>query len=412
MTTARRALIIGAGIAGPATALALQKAGIEPIIYERHLDTADDVGVMLTVATNGIDALCTLDADGAALAESFATPGIELRSYTGKRLGMTATGSTRDGSRLSRTIKRADLYRALRDLALDRGIPIVRGRELVTAVPDGAGVRATFADGSEARGDVLIGCDGIRSTVRGIIDPSAPAPAYSGLITTGGYATGVDTGAAPGEYEMIFGRRAFFGHATAPSGEVWWFVNVPSRPEPDGRALRAVSTAEWRTRLQDLYAGDYGPALEIIAATGDFPPMTPIHTMPRLTRWHRGPMVITGDAAHAPSPTSGQGASLSIEDGVVLAKCLRDLPDTEAALAAFEAIRRPRVERIVKAAARINNSKAAGPVARVIRDAMLPLVLRQATDSRSNAETFEHRIDWDAPANPEAYRGARGRTAA
>ena len=92
-------------------------------------------------------------------------------------------------------------------------------------------------------------------------------------------------------------------------------------------------------------------------------------------------MIVVGDAAHAPSPTSGQGASLSIEDGVVLAKCLRDLPSTDAAFARFEALRRPRVERIIKAAARINNSKAAGPVARVFRDAMMPLFLRMAARS-------------------------------
>jgi 2-polyprenyl-6-methoxyphenol hydroxylase-like FAD-dependent oxidoreductase len=85
-------------------------------------------------------------------------------------------------------------------------------------------------------------------------------------------------------------------------------------------------------------------------------------------------MIVVGDAAHAPSPTSGQGASLSIEDAVVLAKCLRDLPSPQQAFDAFEATRRPRVERIIKAAARINNSKAAGPVGRVVRDAMaLPL---------------------------------------
>lgn len=404
MTRINQALIIGAGIAGTATALALHKAGIDATVFESHCDPADDVGVMLTVATNGIDALTTLDADERALEHSFVTPGIQLCSHTGKQLGMTATGSTRAHSRASRTIRRADLYRALRDIALDRGIRIERGRRLVSAEPDGTGVRAEFADGSRARGDVLIGCDGVHSRTRRIIDPSAPDPTYTGLITTGGYATGVDTGTEPGQYEMIFGRRAFFGHATAPDREVWWFVNIPTRPEPGPGELRGMTSDHWRTRLDELYSGDAGPARRIIAATADFPPMTPIHTIPRLARWHRGPMVITGDAAHAPSPTSGQGASLSIEDGIVLAKCLRDLPNVPAALAAFETIRRPRVERIVKAAARINNSKAAGPVARVFRDAMLPVILKRTVNSRSNFETFDHHIDWAAPVDTAAIR--------
>ena len=84
-------------------------------------------------------------------------------------------------------------------------------------------------------------------------------------------------------------------------------------------------------------------------------------------------MIVIGDAAHAPSPTSGQGASLAIEDarraGQVACATRRR---REAAFARFEAARRPRVERIVKWAARINNSKAAGPVGAAVRDAMLP----------------------------------------
>jgi FAD-dependent urate hydroxylase len=108
-------------------------------------------------------------------------------------------------------------------------------------------------------------------------------------------------------------------------------------------------------------------------------------------------MIVIGDAAHAPSPTSGQGASLSIEDAVMLAKCLRDLPDPQAAFARFEAARRPRVERIIKWAARINNSEAAGPVARVFRDAMLPTVMKMTADNKALKQTYDYHIDWDAP---------------
>jgi 2-polyprenyl-6-methoxyphenol hydroxylase-like FAD-dependent oxidoreductase len=109
-------------------------------------------------------------------------------------------------------------------------------------------------------------------------------------------------------------------------------------------------------------------------------------------------MVVVGDAAHAPSPTSGQGASLSIEDALVLATCLRDGADVPTALAAFEAARRPRVERIIRWAARINNSKAAGPVGRVLRDAMMPPILRLTGDTKALRETFDFHVDWDARA--------------
>ena len=222
-------------------------------------------------------------------------------------------------------------------------------------------MQTTFADGTSATGDLLIGCDGIHSAVRTIIDPAAPAPTYAGLLNTGGYARGVPVGTEPGRYEMIFGKRAFFGYVVAPDGEVWWFANVPRRDEPGRREARDLDGELWRSRLIDLYAQDAGPAVRLIEATGQIMTMSPVHTIPYLPRWHSRRMIVVGDAAHAPSPTSGQGASLSIEDAVVLAKCLRDLPDSEQAFAAFDSLRRTRVERIIKAAARINNSKAAGP---------------------------------------------------
>jgi len=93
MTRTRTALIIGGGIAGPAAAMALQKAGLDPVVYEAHPTGADGVGVFLTLASNGIDALRVLDADKAAVAAGFPTPRITLRSGTGKRLGESRTAS-------------------------------------------------------------------------------------------------------------------------------------------------------------------------------------------------------------------------------------------------------------------------------------------------------------------------------
>ena len=107
-------------------------------------------------------------------------------------------------------------------------------------------------------------------------------------------------------------------------------------------------------------------------------------------------MLVIGDAAHAPTPSSGQGASLAIEDAVVLATCLRDLPDAAAAFARFEAARRPRVERIIRWAARSNSSKAAGPVGRVVRDAVLPAILRLSERNGAHEQAYGHRVDWDA----------------
>jgi FAD-dependent urate hydroxylase len=209
---------------------------------------------------------------------------------------------------------------------------------------------------------------------------------------------GVPVEAEPCTYHMIFGRRAFFGYGLAPGGEVWWFANVPQPDEPARGSLAGIGTDTWRRRLIELFAGDAGPAAQLVEATTHELSATPIHTMPHLPTWHTDRMIVIGDAAHAPSPSSGQGASLSIEDAVQLGKCLRDLPDTEPAFAAFEQVRRPRVERIVKQAARINNNKAATGAARVFRDLMLPLILKLIADSKQSKQIYGYHIDWGTPA--------------
>jgi 2-polyprenyl-6-methoxyphenol hydroxylase-like FAD-dependent oxidoreductase len=114
-------------------------------------------------------------------------------------------------------------------------------------------------------------------------------------------------------------------------------------------------------------------------------------------------MVVIGDAAHAVSPSSGQGASLAAEDAVVLAQCLRDAPSMRLALQAYERQRRARVERIVHWASGMNATKKQGLAARVLRDLILPFVLRKADDPREMAKLswmFHHHIEWEASAWP------------
>jgi 2-polyprenyl-6-methoxyphenol hydroxylase-like FAD-dependent oxidoreductase len=109
-------------------------------------------------------------------------------------------------------------------------------------------------------------------------------------------------------------------------------------------------------------------------------------------------MVLVGDAAHATSPSSGQGVSLAVESAVQLARCLRDLPSVPEAFATYERMRRPRVERIIAAAARTNNDKAAGPLARVLRDLFLPVAMKLLAKPEKMAWQVDYRIDWDAVA--------------
>jgi len=396
-----KALIAGGGIAGPVTAMALQRAGIEAVVYEAHVPGTGDAGSYLTVATNGLDALRAIDADKPVLAAGFPTPANVLLSGTGRRLGVVSNGGRLADGTVAHTIRRPRLYRALHDEAAARGIRTEYGRRLVGAEVTADGVVAAFEDGTRATGDLLVGADGVHSATRRLLDLAAPAPRYVGLVNFGGYTPDSAGATEPGAWHMIFGRRAFFGYVVDPDGGTVWFANVP-RPAVTAAERAATSPERWRRQLVELFASDHGPAGDLIAAgtlelAGDS-----THDLPSVPTWHRGPMVIVGDAAHAPSPTSGQGASMAAEDGVVLAQCLRDLPSIPEALAAYEGRRRARVERIVAQGARTGSAKTPGPVGRVLRDLALPLVFKLLVTERSMAWIYGHHIDWDAPVTAAA----------
>ncbi|WP_329578846.1 FAD-dependent monooxygenase [Kitasatospora sp. NBC_01250] len=394
-TEIKKALVIGGGVAGPVTAMALQQAGIEAGVHEAYTETATGVGAALGLAPNGLAALDVIGTGDLVRRLGDPMDAIVLQSWNGKQLASFGSPGRLEPTRL---VMRSDLYQALYAEALRRGIRIEHGKRLIGVTQTADSVTAEFADGSTATGDLLIGADGIRSTVRGLIDPAAPQPRYAGLQGFG--SMNAQAGLVPdtgGKMYMTFGKRAFFGLQVI-NGSAVWFVNLPWA-EPLTQAEAVARGAErWLKELATACAGDRTPAAELIRRTDPAQLLItgPMENMPAVPQWSRDRMVLVGDSAHAPSSSSGQGASLAIESAVELARCLRDLPLRQA-LARYEELRRPRVERIIKAAERTNSNKAAGPVARVLRDALMPLGMKLISPEKM-AWQFEHRIDWSAPA--------------
>jgi 2-polyprenyl-6-methoxyphenol hydroxylase-like FAD-dependent oxidoreductase len=243
---------------------------------------------------------------------------------------------------------------------------------------------------------VLVGADGLHSRVRSLIDPKAPRARYVGLLNAGGYAQGLNVPGKPGTMQMFFGKRCFFCYVPRPGGEVWWFAN-PARPrEPSREDLAAMTQQQWRAELRQLFAADGTPAVDIIDSTPTIMAGWVTYDFSSVPHWHRDRMIIIGDAAHAASPSSGQGASMAIEDAIVLATCLRDEPTIAKAFAAFERQRRERVERVVAQGRRNGFGKTPGPLGRVLRDLALRVVFRRpAMVTRSMDWIFDHRIDWE-----------------
>lgn len=397
--TTTTALIIGGGIAGPVAAMALQKAGIDATVYEAYQGTADGVGGMLGIAPNGVRALSVLDAQDLVLRIGKPVQSMIMESWTGKRL---AEFGSQDGPPAFHAVWRGDLYREMYDMTVARGLRIEHGKRLVRAVDDGDGVTAYFDDGTSARADILIGADGIRSTVRTMIDPAAPRPRYTGLLGFGGGAG--RTGLRPTDtaMHMTYGKRAFFAYWVDDDGETGWFVNLPHEKLLTLQETRAIGAAEWLRVLRKAVADDRTPAPRILANLDpeQLVMVGGIEDLPPVPTWSKGRIVLVGDAAHAASSSSGQGASIAIESAVQLARCLRDLPNPSEAFAAYERLRRERVERIIALGARKASEKAAGPVGRVMRDLIFPVMMKLLAKPEKMAWQYDYAIDWDAPVEP------------
>lgn len=395
--TSRKALVIGGGIAGPVMALALRRAGIEPLVFEAYESSAEGIGGTFMIAPNGLGALAAvgLEAEVGRLGQPVGPMVIE-----DGRGGTLAEFAGLPDLPRGRLMRRAELYEVLQRRLGEAGIDVRYGKRLVGVEEGADGITARFADGTTATGDLLIGADGTRSTVRTLIDPAAPGARYTGLLGIGGYSPYRLPGRA-GRGETVHfanGARAFFGYWGLPEGAgTAWFSNVPQPEQLTYEQVRAVSNDEWLRRLRDLHSGDV-PARDVLAvADADTMEVFPrLEIMPSVPHWHRGRMVLVGDSVHAPSNSSGQGVSLAVESAVELARCLRDLPDHTAAFAAYEAMRRPRVEKIAADAARTNSQKSSGPVSRVMFRLLAPIAMRTfMSPEKMLRPVHGYRIDWE-----------------
>jgi len=395
MSGIRTALVIGGGLAGPVTALALRRAGVEATVYEAYRTTADGIGGQLTVAPNGLDAL---EAVGAReVVEAVGLPMRRTVMANGRGKVLVEFEALPDLAP-SRTMWRSELYRVLHDHAAAEGVRTELGKRLVGVAEGPDGVTARFADGTTASADVLVGADGVNSTVRSLIDPAAPGSSYVPLLNFGA-AADVAVDVEPDATCFVFGRRAFLGYWIQPDGRTSWFGNLPHQPRMTSAQAREVPAEEWLRRLREVYADDV-PGRDLLAHTDPalLSAFGSMEVLPKVPTWHRGRMVLVGDSAHAPSSSSGQGASLAAESAVQLARCLRDLPDVPSAFAAYERLRRPRVEKIAARAAKTNGTKGFGPVASALMGVAMPLAMKTfLTPEKMLGLEQRHHIDWDRP---------------
>ncbi|TSE03574.1 FAD-dependent monooxygenase [Mesorhizobium intechi] len=382
--------IIGAGVAGLALAVMLRRQGLAVCLFEARSREALNEGAFLTLAPNGINALRALGLAERVSALGVPTLGFEIMNAAGRRLiHLDEQQSMRQAGAESVTLRRSDLLGALLDEALALGADIRFGHALAEVEDQPDCARLAFGNGVTVDAVWLAGCDGVWSRVRRVCLPASPDPVYTGLTGVGGVAEVPFVEPTDGLMHMVFGKKAFFGYMKQDDGPVLWFSSFPldedaalARPNP----LRLAAT------VRQLHAGGPRTIRQIVETVTQIPRAYPVFDMLHLPKWHAARVVLLGDAAHAVAPHSGQGASMAIEDAVVLAACLDATPLPGQAFAAFQALRQDRVEHIVKVSRRIGSQKQAkGPVALFLRDLMLPFFVRLG--ARTNRAMTRYRAD-------------------
>jgi 2-polyprenyl-6-methoxyphenol hydroxylase-like FAD-dependent oxidoreductase len=383
--------IVGAGIAGLTLAIRLKQLGMQPVIFEARQRVAlESEGAFLTLAPNGLNGLRPGGLYEDVVAAGIPTTAMEILGEHGKRLALIdQSDHERAFGAPSVTLGRGALLAILLRRAEALGVEIRLGQQIATASQSDQGV-FIGVNGKEDRFDILVACDGLRSTVRRLFFAGYPEPRFTGLIGTGGFTHVPGLPATDGVMRLIFGYEAFFGYLKPEAGPVYWFNSYPSR-SASGSGLEPRAYAE---HLQRMHARDPHPVPEILASVAHIERDYPIFDMPELPAWSSGRVVLVGDAAHAAGPHAGQGASMAIEDAVVLARALASAPDYSSAFSRFETVRRGRVAKVVAATRRNGSQKqAVSSIARFLRSLMLPIFIPLGT--RAARSFFALRIDRD-----------------
>lgn len=396
-----RIIIVGAGIAGLSAALALQRAGFEPVVYEQAR-AFRPVGAGIQISPNAARVLIHLGLGG-GLAEIAIIPGaLESKSWrSGRRIFAVPMGerSAEVHGAPYYHVHRADLLALLTEAVGPAAIHL--SARCTGFVAEGDGVRVDFEDGTSARADALIGADGIHSVVRTTaFGPEEPRfsgnVAFRGLIPAERLAELVSARAIERNATVWWGPGRHFVHYFVSRGQSLNFVAVV--PSQTAR-VESWSSEGSRDELLAEFEG-WHPTVQGLIRRAERIHRLALYDRDPLPRWTAGRVTLLGDAAHPMLPFQAQGAAQGIEDAVVLARCLsRAAGDPRVAFAAYERQRRPRTDRVQEVSRR--NGKLfhmASPPLVLLRDTLFRTLVRVRPEVLAGMQRWL--FDFDALAEP------------
>jgi 2-polyprenyl-6-methoxyphenol hydroxylase-like FAD-dependent oxidoreductase len=394
-TRARKALIIGAGIAGPVTAILLRKAGIDAQLFEAW-PYSTGIGGGLQIAPNGMHVLAEIGLADELIRRGSIAESFDFYSQSGRRLGSINRHMKERFGQPAVNMCRATLNETILDKAWCESVELHFEKRLVR-IEDRADqpVVAHFSDGSSAEGDFLIGADGVHSAVRTHAIPDGPKPFDTGLINFGGFLprSVLDDTSIGQRVETTFGQSGFFGHGFCspdPRDGVMWWSTQPAHGI-DAATFRAMDQDALKRHLLEFHAGWHDPIPRLLEAAENIG-VTATLDVATLPTWSRKRTILIGDAAHATSPHAGQGASLALEDALRLARLLQDGQELGATFQTFESERRPRAERMVAVARRNGNQKGEfSPTGAWIRNQIFKMLIPLASRGQNWMYSYDPR---------------------
>jgi 2-polyprenyl-6-methoxyphenol hydroxylase-like FAD-dependent oxidoreductase len=328
-------VVVGAGIAGLATAVALQRLSHRVAILEQRTDTTSGAGISIWP-----NALAALDEIG--LGDAVRASG-----------GRVSAGAMRwrDGSWLRHpsperithalgeplvVVRRTVLMGLLADALTDETIE--SGCAATELVATSNGVRITLADGTTREADGVVGADGVGSVVARHLNGAMPRR-YAGYTAWRGIA---DYSLDPDLAGETMGAGTEFGHVPLGSEHTYWFGTERS---PEGRSAPGGELAYLRSKY-----GDWADPIPALLASTDQDDVVrnDLYDRAEARQWARGSVVLVGDAAHPMRPHLGQGGCQGLEDAAILAHCVEHTDDLPTAFARFAAFRQPRVRPLVR----------------------------------------------------------------
>ncbi|MBI0538188.1 FAD-binding protein [Roseomonas sp. KE2513] len=371
-----RILIAGGGLGGLTAALALLQRGFDVQVLEQATELRE-VGAGVQISANGSRVLHALGVGEAVEREACEASGKEIRLWssgqTWKLFDLGAESVARYGHPYY-TVYRPDLHGALAEAVRRASPDAIRLDARVTSFSqDATCVTLHLADGSEAKGDALIGADGIHSRIRfGLFGEDRAR--FSGMLAWRGV---IPMAALPSHMRRMvatnwIGPGRHVVHYPLHHGELMNFVGIVERSDWQVESWTERGTTE---ELAADFAG-WHEDVQAMIRTIEVPYKWALMLRPPLERWTDGRVTLLGDACHPTLPMMAQGAVQAIEDGFVLGRALQMSPaDIPAALLRYEEARRERTNRMVVAsaenAARFHNpalAEAAGAQAYVDRE--------------------------------------------